>query len=146
MSIPTGAGDDLTQKVLSARVTGADADDGRRRSEPSPRPRRLETDAERAGDDLVKLVLALVETVRQLMERQAIRRVESGALSDEDVERLGLTLMRLEERMTELRTQFGVEEGDLSLHIGTAQELMDVLMEDDAGRTERPLTGKGTWG
>jgi len=96
----------------------------------SGKDQRLETDEKTAADDLVKLVLALVETVRQLMERQAIRRVESGSLSDDEIERLGITLLRLEERMAELKTHFGMAEEDLSLRLGTVQDLMDILEED----------------
>lgn len=101
----------------------------------APRPeargdRRLGTDEENAADDLVRLVLALVDTVRQLMEKQAIRRVESGKLSDDETERLGLTLMRLEERMAELKERFGMTEDDLSLRLGTVGDLMDTLDED----------------
>jgi len=90
-------------------------------------PPRLATNPETAADDLVKLVLAVVDTVRQLMERQAIRRVESGALSDEEIERLGLTLLRLEERMAELKVHFGLDGEDLSLRLGTVQDLKDIL-------------------
>jgi hypothetical protein len=67
---------------------------------------------------LAQLVLSLVELLRQLMERQAIRRVEQGDLADEQVERLGRTLMLLERRMVELREIFGLEEEDLSLPLG----------------------------
>jgi Gas vesicle protein K len=64
-----------------------------------PTPNRLATDDETAADDLVRLVLALVETLRQLVERQAIHRVEGGHLADDEVERLGLALLRLEQRI-----------------------------------------------
>jgi hypothetical protein len=67
---------------------------------------------------LTRLVLSLVELLRQLMERQAVRRVEAGDLSDEQVERLGQTLMALERRMAELRVTFGLTEEDLSLDLG----------------------------
>jgi hypothetical protein len=104
---------------------------------PSGNDRRLETDDKTAADDLVRLVLALVDTVRQLMERQAIRRVENGSLSDDEIERLGLTLMRLEERMAELKEHFGMTGEDLALRLGTVQDLMDVLEGDEAsGKTE----------
>lgn len=93
---------------------------------------RLETDGDSAADDLVRLVLALVETVRQLMERQAIRRVESGALSDDEIEHLGVTLMRLEDRMAELKEHFGMTGEDLALRLGTVQDLADVLEKDEA--------------
>jgi hypothetical protein len=67
---------------------------------------------------LTRLVLSLVELLRQLMERQAVRRVEAGGLSDDQVERLGQTLMALERRMAELRETFGLTEEDLSLDLG----------------------------
>ena len=92
----------------------------------------LDTDADTAADDLVRLVLILVDTVRELMERQAIRRVESGGLSDDQVERLGLTLLRLEERMAELKARFGLRQEDLALRIGTVGDLVAALDEEDA--------------
>ena len=63
----------------------------------SPLPARIDAEPETVGHDLGRLVLTIVELLRQLMERQAIRRVEAGALPEETVERLGLGLMRLEE-------------------------------------------------
>lgn len=92
-----------------------------------PAAPRLDTDPQAAADDLVKLVLALVETLRQVVERQAIRRVESGGLSDDDVERLGMTLLQLEQRMDELKVHFGLHDTDLSLRLGTVQDLKNVL-------------------
>ncbi|MDP2740001.1 MAG: gas vesicle protein K [Pseudorhodobacter sp.] len=93
-------------------------------------PPRLSTDPETAADDLVKLVLAVIDTVRQLMERQAIRRVESGVLSDAEIERLGLTLMQLETRMAELKAHFGLADEDLDLHFGSVQDLKDILNDE----------------
>ena len=72
-------------------------------------PSHLSTDRETAADDLVRLVLALVETLRQLVERQAIRRVEGRDLADDEIERLGLALLRLEQRMDELKVHFGLQ-------------------------------------
>ena len=84
-----------------------------------PRAReRIEADPESVEKGLVQLVLTLVELLRQLMERQALRRVEAGGLSDEEVERLGRTLMLLEQRMEELREHFGLEPEDLNLDLG----------------------------
>jgi hypothetical protein len=88
-------------------------------------PRRLETDSESVQRDLMKLVLAIVELVRQLMERQAIRRVDEGDLSDEQVEDLGLGLMRLEEAMTQLREQFDLTAEDLNLDLGPLGTLFE---------------------
>lgn len=78
---------------------------------------RIDIDPEKVEQGLVKLVLMLVETVRQVVERQAIRRVEGGTLTEEETERLGLALMRLEEKMVELRLHFGLEEADLDLKL-----------------------------
>lgn len=78
---------------------------------------RIDIDPEKVEQGLVKLVLMLVETVRQVVERQAIRRVEGGTLSEEETERLGLALLRLEEKMTELRQHFGLDDADLDLKL-----------------------------
>ena len=86
-------------------------------------------DPDKTGDDLVRLVLVVVETVRQLVERQAIRRVDSGTLSDEEVERLGLALMRLEERMVELKEHFGLSDDDLALSLGSFRELKEEVSD-----------------
>lgn len=88
-------------------------------------PRRLETDSESVQRDLMKLVLTIIELVRQLMERQAIRRVDEGDLTDEQVEELGVGLMRLEEAMTELREQFDLSVEDLNLDLGPLGTLLD---------------------
>jgi hypothetical protein len=86
-------------------------------TERRPVGRRCETDAAGIRRDLGRLVLSIVELLRQLMERQALRRVDSGTLSDAQVEELGLALMRLEQAMTELREHFGLEPGDLDLDL-----------------------------
>ncbi|RNM12700.1 gas vesicle protein K [Nocardioides pocheonensis] len=91
---------------------------------PSPLRNRVEADPETVEKGLVQLVLTLVELLRQLMERQAIRRVEAGGLSDDDVERLGRTLMLLEERMEELREHFGLEPEDLNIDLGPLGTLL----------------------
>ncbi|GLW67358.1 hypothetical protein Arub01_56010 [Actinomadura rubrobrunea] len=85
---------------------------------------RLETDAEQVERDLVKLVLTLVELIRQLMERQALRRVDSGTLTDDQIERLGLALMRLEEAMERLKDHFDLEDKDLNLDLGPLGPLL----------------------
>jgi hypothetical protein len=75
--------------------------------------------------DLMKLVLTIIELVRQLMERQAIRRVDEGDLTDDQVEELGVGLMRLEEAMTQLREQFDLAPEDLNLDLGPLGTLLD---------------------
>jgi hypothetical protein len=69
-------------------------------------------------------VLTLVELLRQLMERQAIRRIEAGQLDEAEVERLGTTFMLLEKRMAELREEFGLDEEDLNLNLGPLGNLL----------------------
>jgi hypothetical protein len=86
--------------------------------------RRLDLDAETVGRDLAALVLTVVELLRQLMERQALRRVDSGELTDEQVERIGTTLMLLDERMAELRERFGLRPEDLNIDLGPLGSLL----------------------
>jgi hypothetical protein len=80
-------------------------------------------DPDTTGDDLARLVLVVVDTVRQLVEKQAIRRVDSGTLNEDEIERLGIARLRLEERMTELKEHFGLTDDDLSLRLGGFQDL-----------------------
>lgn len=87
-------------------------------------PHRIETDAESVQRDLVRLVLTVVELVRQLMEKQALRRVESGELDDDQTEELGMALMKLAEGMQELRDRFGFSEADLNLDLGPLGPLL----------------------
>ncbi|MGW7283675.1 gas vesicle protein K [Streptomyces sp. NPDC054844] len=84
---------------------------------PEPR-KRLDLDPDTVERDLIKLVLTVVELLRQLMERQALRRVDEGDLSEEQEERIGLTLMLLDDRMTELRDRYGLRPEDLNLDHG----------------------------
>jgi Gas vesicle protein K len=69
-------------------------------------------------------VLTLIELLRQLMERQALRRMDTGDLTDEQIERLGVTFMRLAERMDELKTTFGLRDEDLNLDLGPIGRLL----------------------
>lgn len=79
--------------------------------------RRLELEPERIEQGLARLVLAVVELVREVLERQAVRRVEAGGLSDEEVERLGLALLRLDERLVTVREAFGLTQDDVTLRL-----------------------------
>jgi hypothetical protein len=87
-------------------------------------PARIDAEPETVRRDLGRLVLTIVELLRQLMERQAIRRVEAGDLPEETVERLGLGLMRLEEAMDELREYFGLRPEDLNIDLGPLGNLL----------------------
>jgi hypothetical protein len=84
----------------------------------------IDADPESVERGLVTLVLTLVELLRQLMERQALRRVDDGDLSDDQIEKIGITLMALEQRMAELREHFGLTEEDLNLDLGPLGPLL----------------------
>ncbi|GAA3378678.1 hypothetical protein GCM10020367_59150 [Streptomyces sannanensis] len=86
--------------------------------------RRISTDPDTVERDLLRLVLTLVELLRQLMERQALHRVDQGDLTDEQEERLGATLMILHSRMTDLCAQYGLTMEDLNLDLGPLGTLL----------------------
>ena len=85
---------------------------------------RVDTDRENLERGLAQLVMTVIELLRQLMERQALHRIEAGTLSNEEVERLGRTFMALAERMEELKTAFGLEDEDLNLNLGPLGNLL----------------------
>src|SRR3954451_23394844 len=87
-------------------------------------PSHINVDPQNVQRGLAQLVLTLIELLRQLMERQAIRRMDAGSLTDAEVERLGTTFMLLEERMSELKKSFGLENQDLNLDLGPLGRLL----------------------
>ncbi|MFJ9665366.1 gas vesicle protein K [Streptomyces sp. NPDC101219] len=89
----------------------------------------VDLDPERVTNDLAALVLTVVELLRQLMERQAVRRFDEGTLSPEQEDRLGTALMLLDRRMDELCAQHGLTRGDLNLDLGP----LGRLLSDDSG-------------
>jgi hypothetical protein len=90
----------------------------------SPLPHRINADTEGVERGLAKLVLTLIELLRQLLERQALRRVEAGSLSEDEIERLGQTLLKLSARMEELKAAFGLEGEELNLNLGPLGDLL----------------------
>jgi hypothetical protein len=89
------------------------------------RPRhRLNLDQDDVKNGLGQLVLTLVKLLHELLERQAIRRIDSGSLLEEEIERLGFTLMRQSEEIDRLREAFGLEEDDLNLDLGPLGKLL----------------------
>ena len=86
--------------------------------------RRVNADPENLEKGLAQLVMTVIELLRQLMERQALRRIEGGTLSDDEVERLGETFMKLAERMEELKHEFGLTDEDLNLNLGPLGDRM----------------------
>ena len=81
-------------------------------------PERINAQPDSAAQELGRLVLTLVEVVRKVLEHQAVRRMDSGTLSPEEIERLGLSLLRLSERMNELKAAFGLRDEDLDIDLG----------------------------
>ena len=87
-------------------------------------PQRIETDPESVQRDLLRLVLTIIELVRQLMEKQALRRVDAGDLTDDQVEALGLGLSRLEEAMEDLKSRYDLTTEDLNIDLGPLGTLL----------------------
>ena len=87
-------------------------------------PPRINIDAQSVEEGLAKLVLTLIEFIRRLLEKQAVRRMEGGDLSPEQIEELGLALMKLEEKLHDLKAQFGLSEEDLNLDLGPIGRLI----------------------
>jgi len=81
-------------------------------------PDRINADPERVEQGLARLVLTVIEVVRKVLEHQAVRRMDGGDLSAEEVERLGLTLLKLDERMQQLKGAFGLTDEDLEIDLG----------------------------
>lgn len=88
------------------------------------RRQRVAADPEQLEKGLAQLVLTIVELLRQLMERQAMRRIDSGSLTAEEEERLGQTFLALAQRMEELKETFGLRDEDLNLDLGPLGNLI----------------------
>ena len=81
-------------------------------------PDRINADPEHVENGLARLVLTVIELLREILEHQAIRRMDGGTLSEEQIERLGLALLKLREHMDELKTTFGLTDVDLNIDLG----------------------------
>jgi len=86
-------------------------------------PERINADPDKVEQGLARLVLTVIELLRRVLEHQAVRRMDGGTLTDDQVERLGLALLRLNERMGELKETFGLTDDDLSIDLGPLGEL-----------------------
>ena len=86
-------------------------------------PERISADPEAIENGLAKLVLSIIELVRRLLEKQALRRMDRGNLSEAEIESLGSALMKLEEKMAEMKKVFGLEDDDLNLSLGPIKTL-----------------------
>ncbi|MFH9138149.1 gas vesicle protein K [Streptomyces sp. NPDC017524] len=118
---PAAAAEEVARAAARAfGLSPAQPDDSR----PSAAAQRLHTDPDTVERDLIKLVLTIVELLRQLMERTAIHRVDQGDLSELQEERIGMTLMILNERMTELCDRYDLTMDDLNLDLGPLGSLL----------------------
>lgn len=86
-------------------------------------PERINADPGQVENGLARLVLTVIELLREVLEHQAIRRMDGGTLSEEQIERLGLALLKLNERMEELKTIFGLTDEDLNIDLGPLGQL-----------------------
>jgi hypothetical protein len=102
--MPTPAQDDLPEAALEALARAL--------------PERINADPDKVEQGLARLVLTLIELLRKVLEHQAIRRMDGGTLSDAEVERLGLALLKLSERMDQLKETFDLKDEDLSIDLG----------------------------
>ncbi|MBK5939888.1 gas vesicle protein K [Halochromatium roseum] len=114
---PQGVLPDALDRSLQAstRFSGTGSVGGRK---------RLEIDGERVRDGLAQLVLTLIKLLHELLERQAIARMDSGSLNDEEIERLGLTLMRQADELARVRKAFGLRDEDLNIDLGPLGRLL----------------------
>ncbi len=87
-------------------------------------PNRINADPEKVEQGLAKLVLTLIELIRRLLEQQALRRMENNTLTDEEIERIGETFIKLEAKMEELKEVFGLTAEDLNIDLGPLGNLM----------------------
>jgi Gas vesicle protein K len=109
--------DDITDAVAQLKRELAAAADGL--------PGRINCSPETVDQGLAKLVLSLIELLRRLLERQAIRRMQGGSLSDQQVEDMGQALMKLEQKIHQLANAFGLKPEDLNLELGPLGKLLD---------------------
>ncbi len=117
---------DKPKQLTPAEVEQAVADLRRQMEGLAQQPlERIDCSQETIEQGLAKLVLGLIELLRRLLERQAIRRMEGGTLADEQVEEMGLALMKLEEKIKELAEQFGLRPEDLNLALGPLGNLLE---------------------
>lgn len=87
-------------------------------------PKRINADPKNVEKGLAKLVLTLIELIRKLVEKQAMRRLDAGSLTEEEIEKIGETLMKLENKMQELKGIFGLKDEELNINLGPLGDLM----------------------
>jgi hypothetical protein len=113
------------RQVTPEEIAGAVAELKRELAATSGSAVRIDCSPETVEQGLAKLVLSLIELLRRLLERQAIRRMEGGSLTDQQVEDMGQALMKLEQKVHELANAFGLKPEDLNLELGPLGKLLD---------------------
>ena len=113
-----------TSVFAAAPVTAAELRALRREIKQKADRFRWNPETEDVQRSVAQLVLTIVESLRQLMERQAIRRMEAGTLSDEETESVGLALMNLQDTITDLAKQFDISPDELNLDLGPVGKLL----------------------
>lgn len=116
--IPPSSGSTMESQVVEALPAPKDAPVTPLATVAEALPPRLNTDPDKVENGLAKLVLTLIEVLRKVLEHQAVRRMEGGHLSDAEVEKLGVALLRLNDRMQEMKGIFGLTDDDLQIDLG----------------------------
>jgi hypothetical protein len=115
---PPASGSTMESQVMEALPASKDATVTPLESVAEALPPRLNTDPDKVENGLAKLVLTLIEVLRKVLEHQAVRRMEGGHLSDAEIEKLGVALLRLNDRMQEMKGIFGLTDDDLQIDLG----------------------------
>lgn len=121
--IPLPSGSTMESQVIESLHPPSDATVAPLETVAEGLPPRLNTDPEKIENGLAKLVLTLIEVLRKVLEHQAVRRMEGGHLSDAEVERLGVALLRLNDRMQDMKGIFGLTDDDLQIDLGPLGKL-----------------------
>ena len=119
--------DSEASSLTGSKVESPDIDDFAKIMAPQVNrssPHRLNLDADKTKNALAQLVLTVVKLLHELLEKQAIRRIDGGGLTDEEIERLGFTLMRQSEEIGKIARGFGLENDDLNLDLGPLGKLL----------------------
>ena len=117
-SIPSATGTEPSDPVMQALSPPPGVSSAPLASVADALPARLDADPEKMENGLAKLVLTLIEVLRKVLEHQAVRRMEGGNLSAAEIERLGVALLRLNDRMQEMKGIFGLTDEDLQIDLG----------------------------
>lgn len=121
--VPASSGSTMESQVVDALDAPRDTMVTPLESVAESLPQRLNTDPDKVENGLAKLVLTLIEVLRKVLEHQAVRRMEGGHLSDAEIEKLGVALLRLNDRMQDMKGIFGLIDDDLQIDLGPLGKL-----------------------